>query len=62
MRRAGNVLLVIAREWRDLVAGSEGFLTGPGRAGLEGHRVAWGEMDSMVCMKWGFLATLGREC
>ncbi len=49
VRRAGNVLHVVGREWKDLVAGSEGFLTGPGRAGLERHRVVWGDMDSMVC-------------
>lgn len=48
LQRAGNILDVVAREWRDLVAGSEGFLTGPKRAGLEKHRVVWGEMDSMV--------------
>jgi hypothetical protein len=53
VRTAGNVLQVVAREWRDLVAGSEGFLTGPGRAGLEQHRIVWGEMDSMVCMFFG---------
>lgn len=48
LQRAGNILDEVAREWRDLVAGSEGFLTGPKRAGLEKHRVVWGEMDSMV--------------
>jgi len=48
VRRAGNILQTVGREWRDLVAGSEGFLTGPGRAGLERHRVVWGDMDSMV--------------
>jgi len=50
LQRAGNILDVVAREWRDLVAGSEGFLTGPKRAGLERHRVVWGDMDSMVIM------------
>ena len=50
VRRAGSILQVVGREWRDLVTGSEGFLTGPGRAGLERHRVVWGEMDSMVCV------------
>lgn len=50
VRKAGDVLQVVGREWRNLVAGSEGFLTGPGRAGLERHRVVWGEMDSMVCI------------
>lgn len=53
IRRAGDILQVLATEWRDLVAGSEGFLTGPGRAGLERHRVVWGDMDSMVCILSG---------
>ena len=43
---AGNILKVVAREWRDLVAGSEGFLTGRGRAGAEGREVVWGDMVS----------------
>lgn len=54
VRRAGNILQVVGREWRDLVVGSEGFLTGLGRAGLERHRVVWGEMDSMVCIISGW--------
>lgn len=53
VRRAGDVLKVVSREWRDLVAGSEGFLTGPDRAGLQRHRVVWGDMDSMVCILSG---------
>lgn len=44
---AGGVLRALATEWRALVAGSEGFLTG-GRRGLEGQQVVWGEMDSFV--------------
>lgn len=47
--RAGYILDVLAKEWRDLLAGSEGFLTGKNRAGLERQNVVWGEMDSMVC-------------
>lgn len=35
---------IVARDWRELLAGSEGFLTGRGRAGYEGREVAWGEM------------------
>jgi hypothetical protein len=58
VRRAGNVLQVVGREWRDLVAGSEGFLTGPGRVGLERHRVVWGDMDSMVCLMSGDVGNL----
>lgn len=41
---AGEILRVIARDWRELLAGSEGYLTGQGRAGLERHNVVWGEM------------------
>ncbi|RYP50050.1 hypothetical protein DL768_004336 [Monosporascus sp. mg162] len=43
--RAAGVLRALATEWRALVAGSEGFLTG-GRRGLEGQQVVWGEQDS----------------
>ncbi|KAL8759064.1 MAG: hypothetical protein Q9199_001018 [Rusavskia elegans] len=43
---AGAILRVLAREWRELLAGSEGFLVGKRRAGLEGHQVVWGEMVS----------------
>ncbi|ROV93117.1 hypothetical protein VSDG_07361 [Cytospora chrysosperma] len=42
---AGLVLRALADEWRGLLAGSEGFLTG-GRRGLEGQQVVWGEQDS----------------
>lgn len=48
--RAAEVLKVIAWDWKDLVAGSEGFLTSKDKAGLIGHRVSWGEMDSLVCI------------
>lgn len=44
---ASVVLRALATEWRQLTAGSEGFLTGR-RRGLEGQRVAWGEMDAFV--------------
>jgi chromosome condensin MukBEF MukE localization factor len=47
--RAGEVLEIASRDWKDLVVGSEGFLTDRGRAGLLGHSVVWGEMDVMVC-------------
>ncbi|KAI1115788.1 thioesterase-like superfamily-domain-containing protein [Nemania sp. NC0429] len=45
IKRAGGILSTLAREWRVLSAGSEGFLTG-GRRGLEDQQVVWGEMDS----------------
>ena len=41
----GDVMRVLARDWRELVAGSEGFITG--RAGYEEREVAWGEMVSV---------------
>jgi hypothetical protein len=45
---AGSILSEIASDWRELVAGSEGFLTSPTRRGLHRWPVAWGEQDSMV--------------
>ncbi|EAQ86118.1 hypothetical protein CHGG_07371 [Chaetomium globosum CBS 148.51] len=45
--QAAAVLRVIATEWRDLLASSEGFLTG-GRRGLEAREIAWGEMDTFA--------------
>ncbi|KAL2138535.1 hypothetical protein VTI28DRAFT_5269 [Corynascus sepedonium] len=43
--QAAGVLRVIATEWKELLAASEGFLTG-GRRGLDSREIAWGEMDS----------------
>jgi acyl-CoA thioesterase FadM len=45
--RAGRILSELAHDWRELVAGSEGFLTGPERRGMHRQEVVWGEMDSM---------------
>ncbi|KAI1424355.1 thioesterase-like superfamily-domain-containing protein [Xylaria sp. FL1777] len=47
VQRAASIIGTLAREWRVLSAGSEGFLT-EGRAGLEDQQVVWGEMDSFV--------------
>ena len=47
-QEAGNILQEIARDWRELVAGSEGFLTSKEHRGLYRQSVVWGEMDSMV--------------
>ena len=44
---AGSILKIVAQDWRELIAGSEGFLTGQRRAGMEGREVVWGEMVSM---------------
>lgn len=45
---AGQILQELARDWRTLFAGSEGFLTGKGRVGLHSQAVVWGEQDTMV--------------
>ncbi|PMD50061.1 uncharacterized protein K444DRAFT_604507 [Hyaloscypha bicolor E] len=45
--KAASILKILATEWRDLVAGREGFLVSPNRAGLLRQGVVWGEMDSM---------------
>lgn len=44
VEEAGSILRAVSKDWRELLAGSEGFLVGRGRAGLEGHQVVWGEM------------------
>lgn len=41
---AGDVLRQLARDWRELIAGSEGYLTGKSFRGLFKHNVVWGEM------------------
>lgn len=42
--RAGGILQQLARDWRELIAGSEGFLTDEKRRSLYRHNVVWGEM------------------
>jgi hypothetical protein len=59
-RKAGDVLRILAEEWRDLVAGREGFLVEEKRAGLLRQRVVWGEMDSMVCVRNSQCLELGE--
>jgi hypothetical protein len=49
VQRAGKICNILGKEWRELVAGSEGFLTDQRHAGLLRHNVVWGEMDFMVC-------------
>lgn len=46
-REAGSIVQEIAADWRELIAGSEGFLTSKDRRGLYRQEVVWGEMDSM---------------
>jgi hypothetical protein len=49
-RQAAQVCRALGTEWRGLVAGREGFLVDPKRAGLLRQGVVWGEMDCMVCL------------
>jgi len=44
---AGKVAAELARDWREIVAGSEGYVTDPRRAGLHRQPIVWGDMDSM---------------
>ncbi|KAF4165746.1 hypothetical protein CNMCM6936_007466 [Aspergillus lentulus] len=44
VKEAGDILQRIARDWRELIAGSEGYLTDEQRRGLYRQTVAWGEM------------------
>ncbi|KAH7085565.1 hypothetical protein BKA63DRAFT_20389 [Paraphoma chrysanthemicola] len=43
-QEAGSILQETATNWRELVAGSEGFLTGKQWRGLYRQEVVWGEM------------------
>lgn len=38
-----QILSQLAQEWRELIAGSEGFLTEAKRRSLFRHGVVWGE-------------------
>ncbi|KAH3961957.1 hypothetical protein HBI56_202780 [Parastagonospora nodorum] len=44
---AGSILQEVSSDWRELLAGSEGFLTSKEYRGLYRQEVVWGEMDSM---------------
>ena len=44
---AGKISQELGHDWRDLVAGSEGFVTDPSRAGLDRHAIYWGDQDTM---------------
>ncbi|KAJ5597469.1 hypothetical protein N7537_007553 [Penicillium hordei] len=44
----GKILQQLAKEWRELIAGSEGFLTDKKRRSLYRHNVVWGE-QGMHC-------------
>lgn len=49
---AGDVLRQLARDWRGLIAGSEGYLTGKAFRGLYKHNVVWGEMVRSSSSIW----------
>lgn len=61
VEHASGALKMLAREWRELVAGREGFLTGRQRAGLLRHKVVWGEQDCMVCLSLCGLRNIGND-
>jgi hypothetical protein len=44
IQEAGEIVQQIAQDWRELIAGSEGYLTDATRRGLFRQSVAWGEM------------------
>lgn len=50
VQQAAKICKVLGQDWKELLAGSEGFLTDEKRAGLLGHRVSWGELDVMVSL------------
>jgi hypothetical protein len=47
VEEAGSILKEVANDWRELMAGSEGFLTGPERRGFFKQEVTWGETVSV---------------
>jgi hypothetical protein len=57
VQEAGAILQEISKDWRELVAGSEGYLTGKEWRGLYKQEVVWGEMvgilSHQVCMHRG---------
>lgn len=59
---ATTILESVARDWREMIAGSEGYLTEPGRRGLYRQAVVWGEMDSMVSRHAPWLYVPESEC
>ena len=44
---AGILLAEVARDWKDLMAGSEGYLTDRRRAGITSIPIEWGSQDTM---------------
>lgn len=44
VHEAGRILQRLARDWRELIAGSDGFLTHATRRALFRRDVVWGDM------------------
>ncbi|CUS12218.1 unnamed protein product [Tuber aestivum] len=51
-REAGEILGLLTKNWREYIAGSEGFLTGEKRRGLFRHNVVWGDMSARINWAW----------
>ena len=47
---AGSILQEVSSDWRELLAGSEGFLTGQEYRGLYRQEVVWGEMVGLLAV------------
>ncbi|KXT16088.1 hypothetical protein AC579_7128 [Pseudocercospora musae] len=47
VQEAGKILREVAQDWRELSAGSEGFLTSKQRRSTFRHQVTWGQQDAM---------------
>lgn len=62
VQQAGKICKLLGEEWKELLAGSEGFLTDEKRAGLLGHRVSWGELDTMVSVSTESKELVLTEC
>jgi hypothetical protein len=59
---AGSILQETSSEWRDLVAGSEGFLTSPQWRGLYRQEVVWGEMVCLGLVQYNSLGKWANGC
>ncbi|KAL4933866.1 thioesterase family protein [Aspergillus undulatus] len=49
---AGDIVRQIARDWRELIAGSEGYLTDATRRGLYRQNVAWGHVNNVTYVRY----------
>ncbi|KAF2758125.1 hypothetical protein EJ05DRAFT_500644 [Pseudovirgaria hyperparasitica] len=50
--RAGAILKELTTDWRDFLAGGEGFLTQKGRRGLWRHEIFWGHVNNVKFNRW----------